>query len=54
MVITHNVSLINAVCSQIWIIENCTVKPFPGAFLEYLTLTLTRTRTRTPNPNPHP
>ena len=50
--ITHNVSLINAVCSQIWIIENCTVKPFPGAFLEYLTLT--RTLTCTPNPNPHP
>ena len=31
MVITHNVSLISAVCDQIWIIENNQVKPFAGS-----------------------
>jgi len=35
MVITHNVSLINKVCSEIWIIEDDRVRAFPGAFEEY-------------------
>ena len=35
LVVTHNVSLINAVCEQIWVIEDDCVKVFPGEFEEY-------------------
>ena len=35
MVITHNMSLINAVCNKIWVIEEEEVKPFIGEFEEY-------------------
>ena len=35
MVITHNMSLINAVCKEIWVIENDEVVVYPGEFEEY-------------------
>ena len=34
LVITHNVSLINKVCNQIWVIEDKKVNVFPGEFEE--------------------
>mmetsp|Transcript_71037 Transcript_71037/g.118054 ORF Transcript_71037/g.118054 Transcript_71037/m.118054 type:complete len:942 (+) Transcript_71037:67-2892(+) len=35
LVITHNVSLINKVCNEIWVIENKSVNVFQGEFEEY-------------------
>lgn len=35
LVITHNVSLINAVCNEIWVLDEQKVNVFPGEFEDY-------------------
>jgi ATPase subunit of ABC transporter with duplicated ATPase domains len=42
MVITHNVELINKVCTDIWVIEEGKVHKFPGEFEVRARITKTR------------